>query len=171
MTNDAILRVSVNGIEVGSLPEGLYEEIRKDVRRNKWLYVRQGFSFLNAILVVLSRFLAYAAILSVLFSMLVAVASPDTTATVWAALMKATPDQVANGFRSMAGLVLFVTGLCMLAMLCLKGFSYFGAVDVFQREINHYVRTVLEVPSEGPMTIRADAIHSGNESTTSYPNT
>jgi len=170
MTHSSILRVSVNGVEVGSLPEELYEKISREVRRNKWLYVLQGFSFLNSVLVVLSRFLEYAAILSVLFSIFVAVYSPDTTATVWAALMRATPEQVANGFRAMAELTLFMTGLGMLAMLSLKGFDYFGAVDVIQREINRYVRTYLEVPSEGHMTIRADVVQGGNGPTTASSN-
>lgn len=155
MSTHDVLRVSVNGIDVGSVPSGIYDSIVVEVRRMKWLYLAQAFAWISACIGLMGRFMGLVAVMAVVTGIGIVLISPDVTADLWAALARATPQQAAEVLRHLAVAIIVITVVAGVVVLSFSP-SGFGVVNVFDREVNRRIRALLEVPVDGTLTVRAD---------------
>lgn len=153
-----IARIYVNNIEVGALPASQYESIVSDARNDRRIYLRQVLNVLG----VLFRFLvtSFEYIPQAWFGMLVAIVIGDSISPGFGAGLITEIEKLFKvgqvGLLDAVRMALFwgytfaLTG-SLFAMAF--GRMTFGAVNEFDSSINRRIREILEVPSEGQMTV------------------
>lgn len=159
---NAIARIFVNQIEVGSLPASQYRYIAKQARRDWRLWVGQLFNLFT----VFAQFLA-AAIRIIPFVWFIAfvgltIFSPKDTINLFASLPIITPEKLSEDFQ----LLLRVSLILSILYLGVEGIltaasekpGKFGYVNMFDDAIAQEIREVLEVPAKGRVHIRIEEI-------------
>jgi hypothetical protein len=148
----AIARVFVNSVEVGSLPVEQYQEIVRQTRADKRLYVGQALSALN----VLFRFLVKALLMVPVFYfflfVLLEMGGPSNVTDFITAMRQATPAEVEHAIRMMLGWGFEFSAVLVFMAYGLGGYST-GYVDPFDVRIAGRIRSLLEVPAEGVLTV------------------
>lgn len=163
---EAIARVYVNNIEVGTIPASQYEKIRQRVRGDWRLYLLQGFNTIK----VLIRFslVAFNQIPWLWFLLttigVVFLSDSDWQATINAIKAMSLGDLTSYGRKALVYSWVFN----MLALLLAMGFhgsaSRYGFVSHFDDAVSHDLRHILEVPTEGDVMVSVtneDITHDG----------
>lgn len=148
----AIARIAVNGIEVGAVPQLTYAEIVKDVRAQKRLYVAYGCNVLIGIgragmllLKTIPAFFVMVFALLVLFD-------PESFAAMIEWARSADAAQLTSSLRTL--LLYSATFLAMLlpvVVILVPG--HFAVANPFDRAISRRIRGLLEVPTDGEVTV------------------
>nr|WP_228857543.1 hypothetical protein [Pseudomonas syringae] len=148
----AIARIAVNGIEVGSIPQLTYEEIVKSVRAQRRLYLAYGYNVLKGawralvlLLQAIPTFFVAALAVAILFD-------PDSFSAMFEWARSADAAQVTGSFRSLLiYTATFLTWLLPLIVFLFPG--HFAVANPFDRAISRRIRGLLEVPTEGEITV------------------
>ncbi|MGL0788774.1 hypothetical protein [Xanthomonas translucens] len=154
----AIARVSINGIDVGSLPADQYRRIVAESRRDWRLWVAQSLAWAAVILRLVSLVLQVMAVCWLLFIPLLALLAPADLTAMIATLAKTPPAEITKGIRT---LLTFFIGLGVLAMFMAPIFTpslVQPLVNHFDRAISRRIRELLEVPTEGDIRVMLTTI-------------
>lgn len=150
--SNAIARVYVNDVDIGSLPADQYKNIVIEIRRDRRLWVAQilnllavAFRFVAMLMKVLPFFLFYVTLLGVLFA-------PESISEIMVYIQSATPDEIVQRMRQVIVASLFLSFLIMLISSIVSGYRY-GYANQFDKDINKRIRNILEVPTEGDMRV------------------
>lgn len=150
--NTSIARVWVNDIEVGSLPLATYKAVQESVKREKRLYLAFAWEFLCAF------FRAFGALFRnvpwVTFALLMAMAlfDPASFTGLIADLRTADPESVTKGVRVLLQTSFLITFLCIFMAVLTAG-RKFGFKNPFDAALSRRIRSLLEVPTDGELTI------------------
>lgn len=150
--SNAVAKVYVNNVGVGALPANQYKTIVNEIRRDRRLFVAQLLNFLAVVfrfmvinLKVLPFFLFYLMCTGVLFS-------PESISTILTEIQKATPDEIVLGIRQAILVSLLLTIFTLFVASLFSNYRY-GYVNQFDKGINKRIRNILEVPTEGDMSV------------------
>lgn len=104
----SIARVSVNGIEVGSLPADTYHALVKSVRRDRMLYLAWVAAAVKTVGRLLLRFyLGLPRVIGVLVLFIAAV-SPETLTAMVVDFRAAEPQEITEALRKLIGWISFM---------------------------------------------------------------
>jgi hypothetical protein len=148
----AIARVYVNDIEVGALPADLYKKIVKDVYADRRLYVHQAANYLWAAFRLVANSFQIIPYVYLIALFLAEVLSPSIVSTFIGVMRQATPAEMNNYIWEMLGVGLLFSMLVLLFSMTLSKYPS-GITDKFAVQINHRIRSLLEVPSEGALRV------------------
>lgn len=144
--------VEMNGVNVGTITDAEYADIRLAVFSNTGHYVRQ---LLNLGRVVFRIFdYCYAGIPMAAFWIMggLAILEPDVFTSIVAAFQKSGPDAVAQAL-SVAAQLFIPFAIIIFGMHTVIGASRFGFVNKFSEATMHAVRTRCGVAVEGNMQL------------------
>lgn len=148
----SIARVYVNRIEVGTLPANTYQAIVKSVRRERRLYLSWVVAAAQACLRPAALF--YKSLPSTVVGLLLILAAiwPDVFTAFITDLKAATPAQITDALR---GLLRYLSLAFMIGFPLLTFFNrgQMHFESPFDRAISHQIRSLLEVPAEGSLTV------------------
>lgn len=150
--NKSIARVWVNDIEVGSLPLATYKAVQASVKRQKRLYFAFAWEFLCAL------FRAFVAIfrnvpwVALALFMALAVFDPASFTGLIADLRTADPESITKGVRALLQTSFLITFLCIFMAVVTAG-RKFGFKNPFDAALSRRIRSLLEVPTDGELTI------------------
>ncbi|WP_429359308.1 hypothetical protein [Paraburkholderia sp. GAS32] len=151
MTN-AVARVYVNKIEVGTLPADVYNKIVKDVRADRRLYLGQAWNYICVAYAFLARSILQVPVFWFVALLMCEVLGPSNVTDFITAMRQATPAEVNHAICWMLGAGSLVS-MIVVAFCMYLGAYPSGVVDEFDRKINHQVRSLLEVPAQGDMMV------------------
>ncbi|MBU9439112.1 hypothetical protein KTE91_28945 [Burkholderia multivorans] len=156
MGTAAIARVYVNDVEVGALPADQYNRIVKDVRADRRLYVAQAMNYIGFVWRFVAHSLRFVPIFWFAALVVAEILGPSIVTDLIAAMRQATPTEVNHGICWMlgAGMIfsMLTVSFCMFA-----GAYPSGLVDEFEAKISRQIRSLLEVPAEGTMSVLVSA--------------
>lgn len=144
--------VEMNGVDVGTITDAEYADIRLTVFSNTGHYVRQ---LLNLGRVVFRIFdYCYAGIPIAVFWIVgaLAILEPDVFTSIVAAFQKSGPDAVAQAL-SVAAQLFIPCAVLIFGLHWIIGMSRFGFVNKFSEATMHAVRTRCGVAVEGNMQL------------------
>lgn len=149
---NAVAKVYVNNVGVGALPADQYKSIVSDVRRDRRIVVAQVLNifavvlrFFERVLKVMPVFLFYMVCIFILFS-------PESIAVTLVEIQKAAPNEIVRGLRTLILVSLLLTTLILFIIPMFSSYR-FGYANQFDNEINKRIRRILEVPTEGDMSV------------------
>lgn len=150
-----IARFQVNGIEIGSLPRTVYDDIQRAVRRDPALYYAYCINVTGALLRALYFCIRMVPLLLFLALAFLVMLDPDSFTSMVGALRAAEPAEVTHAARAT---LLCVTAAVMVIVLIVSLIkpSNLAIRDPFSEAVSHNVRRLLEVPTEGPLTVEFD---------------
>lgn len=151
----SIVRVHVNGIEVGSLPADTYHALVKSVRRERRLYLAWGIAAAKACLRPLVSF--YCSLPSVVVGvcLLAAAVWPEAFTAFITDLRAADPATITAALRQVLGFFSIAFTMTFPLMALLKpGLVRFESP--FERVLSRKIRQLLEVPTEGALMIQIE---------------
>jgi hypothetical protein len=149
--NVSTARVSINGIDVGALPADQYEQLVKEVRLKKVLYLRQAENFLWVMVRFCFTWFAVAVILSIVV-LLIALLYDASLLPAFIDSVRTSPVEGTQWIRSVAGFHLFVSFLMLVPAQALLRVNT-GYVNHFDRVIAAQLRHLMEVPAEGQVDV------------------
>ncbi|MGY6257273.1 hypothetical protein ACXIVK_27830 [Paraburkholderia caledonica] len=149
---NAIARVYVNDIEVGTLPADQYNKIVKMVRADRRLYVAQAMNYFKVLLRCLFLTIRYVPTALFFALFLFEITSPSSVTDVIVGMRQSTPEAVNHGVCWLLGTGWIVSMLFVVVGM-FDGVFPTGAVDQFDRKISHHIRSLLEVPAQGKMMV------------------
>ena len=149
----SIARVTLNGVEVGSLPAETYYTLIAEVRGDSRLYVAQTLNLLGCV-----WRLAWRTVLvlpATWFTLLAAVVvlSPTEAAALVVVIREATPEILVYGVARFLTWTFCFTAIGLTIKSVLFGRVPFGYVNQFDQVISDRVRQCLEVPAEGDISV------------------
>lgn len=153
----SIARVYVNRIEVGTLPADTYHAIVKSVRRERRLYLGWAFAATQACLRPVIEFYKSLPATVVGLLLLLAAIWPDLFTAFITDLKAATPAQITEALRGLLRYLslVFMFGFPLLVLFKRDLMSF---ESPFDRAISHHIRSLLEVPAEGSLTVEVIAL-------------
>jgi hypothetical protein len=166
---NAIARVYVNQVEVGSLPADQYrrivDEVRSEVNGDLRLYLAQAFNLARCVARFVIFILEFVPFFCFLTLTLLALATPNALTSLLAAISQATPAEMTQGIR-MALLVLGGGSTFAFLLVSLIAGHGFGYINQFSSNIGTRIslriREILKVPADGDMMIKVrDADEAG----------
>lgn len=148
----AIARVFVNEIEVGALPADQYNKIVKTVRTDRRLYVAQALNYFNVAWRFLVLTLRFVPVLWFIMLVLAEIIQPSSVTDFIASMRQATPAEVNHAICWALGAG-WIFSMVVVTFCMGLGVYPTGVVDEFDGKINRHIRSLLEVPAEGTMTV------------------
>lgn len=153
-----VARVYVNAVEVGSLPTDQYRRIVNETKKDRRIYFRQAvnisFSALR-FLIYSFRNIPFAWFMFFVVVVLADSISPGFGTDFLHAIMAITKVEL-NASLDAFRIALF-WGFAFTTFSFLLGVASgaldFGAVNEFDLAVNQKIREILEVPTEGPVTV------------------
>lgn len=147
-----IARVQVNGIEVGSLPRETYDLIVKSVKEDRRLYLSYAVNVIAGlwrILLLLLRSVPW--LLFVMFLLLV-MFDPNSFTALITELRTADPAEITKAVQQLLIYSWFILcgALPIAIVLCPSTYSF---NNPFSEAVSHRIRSMLEVPTEGQLTV------------------
>ncbi|MCS6721222.1 hypothetical protein NOM68_06555 [Proteus mirabilis] len=153
MQNDVVV-IKVNNIEVGSMPKLQYEEIVKSVKEDWRTKVSSVFSYVGFIWKIINRLWSYFvqsfAVLIALF-MIYSIFNFAEVAQLVNELRNASSDSIAKYIVLVANISILLTITGCVISFFIQGYPLF--VSASENAINKKVREVMEVPTEGQVSI------------------
>lgn len=148
----SIVRVHVNGIEVGSLPAKTYHAIVKDVRRDRRLYLAWTLSATH--LVLRKLFQLFSAIPTIIVGLIILMAlfSPELFTQLLVGLRTSEPEAIAQGLRKLITTIATVAAFAF-PLSAIFAPSHWRIQNPFASAISRKIRQVLEVPAEGELMV------------------
>lgn len=155
-----IVRVFVNQVEVGALPEPQYnkivEEVERDVQGSYRLYFAQALHLIlvgSRVIRFFLKMMLWLFLGAIVFGMF---SAPDVMSEVIGAMRKATPTELVSGIQLMLKWGGFFGIVAMMLATMSPGFR-FGYVNQFSSAratgLGRRIRTILEVSADGDMDI------------------
>ncbi|EJF6879695.1 hypothetical protein M8213_002219 [Escherichia coli] len=151
---DGVAVISVNNIEVGSMPISQYEEIVKSVKKDWRIRISAVFSYVGFIwkfIIKLWVYFAQSIAVIIAFSMLYFFTHLGETTQFVTELRNASSETIAEAIHSVANICVFVTVIACTLNLLIKGIPAF--VSTAEITINKKIRELMEVPAEGQVSI------------------
>ena len=157
MSENTIARVFVNGVEVGSLPIAMLQQIKKEAKADPWLYLGQAMNVVYALACFFTAAiqLVPVALVVALFWLL---AFDNASVSALIELFRIAPiDMVVSFLKKLSFLCVM---LCVIAeMFCaIAGAKNFGLKNYFQNRVDDAIYGFLEVPVVGRMSIQLDKV-------------
>jgi hypothetical protein len=151
--SSSIARIHVNGIEVGSLPVEVYNGIVSATRQDRRLYFAYVFRAMGLILRMLARgTVAVPGFLLLAFSFFLIV-EPASITDLITSLRATTPEQITVVLKATLVFTWGVTVVLVPAGLALFCPEQIAFNNPFTDTVNRRVRSMLEVPTEGPLCV------------------
>lgn len=160
MSNE-IARIYVNDIEVGSLPSHVYRKIVTEAKRDKRLYFAQAMNFILVVLQLTASVFKYIPFTLILFLLLGFIAGPDILVELVRASRTASPEYVV-GFIGRTLLSAACFNLTVLTAGMGFGSLRFGYVNHFDAAISRRVKSLLEVPADGDLSVIIQSHENGS---------
>jgi uncharacterized membrane-anchored protein len=151
----ATARVYVNNVEVGALPVEHYRRMVAEVRKERWLYLAQLGNLLSVAMNILTMMLRMFPILLCAPLLAMAALSPETMTAVIELLRTAAAAEITHTLQSYLSIITLLTFFSVFIAAVFSNFR-FGYVDQFDLRINERLRTLMEVPAEGSVTVIHD---------------
>lgn len=149
----SIARIHVNGIEVGSLPVETYNGIVAATRQDRRLYFAYAFRAVGLILRMLARgTAAVPGFLLLAFSFFL-IAEPASITDLITSLRAATPEEITVALTAAVVTTWVVAVILVPAALVLFSPGDIAFNSPFTDAVNRRVRSMLEVPTEGPLCV------------------
>lgn len=148
----AIARILVNDIEVGTMPAETYLAIVSSVRKDVRLYLAYAGAFVGSVLHMLGKFYLSMPTVVAGLLLLLAMVSPDSFTDLVTELKAASPETITEALRSLIGNI-SVFFLVAAPLLSLVFPAYFRFQSPFDKALSHQVRSLMEVPSDGPIKV------------------
>ncbi|PWC98978.1 MULTISPECIES: hypothetical protein [Pseudomonas] len=151
--SSSIARIHVNGIEVGSLPVEIYNTIAASVRQDRRLYLAYAVRILGVGLRMLLWGTCAVPVFLMMALVFLLIVEPASITDLIATTRVATPEAITAGLRAT---VLYTwIGMIVLIPTFLALFTpgYIAFNNPFTDAINRRVRSMLEVPTEGPLSV------------------
>lgn len=147
----SVARIYVNDIEVGTLPADQYEYIVKQVKAEKRLYLEWLYGMLKLILRPVLRYISWIPGIIAGMFLVMAVLQPAELALIIDEIRAADSKAIVEGLRMLVTFTIPV-GICYgSARVFFVGPHTLP--DPFGDEISRWIRSELEVPTEGRMTV------------------
>ncbi|NVL48684.1 hypothetical protein F2S72_01580 [Pseudomonas syringae pv. actinidiae] len=151
--SSSIARIHVNGIEVGSLPVEIYNGIVSATRQDRRLYFSYVFRAVGLTLRMLVRStVAVPGFLLLAFSFFLIVEPASITGLI-ASLRAATPEEITATLKATLLFTWWVTVISVPAVSALFCPGQIPFNNPFTESVNRRVRSMLEVPTEGPLCV------------------
>ena len=155
MSND-VATIRINDIEIGSLPLAQYQDVRRQVYRRPWLYLRQLVNVLRCMGMTGWLILRCQPVLWFTVGVFLLLANPAALAASIDLFHSAPGGEVVSAIKKGLSLSLQFTSVVMLMISV--GFSHWfcrvvGFNNVFETETNYQIRALLEAPAEGDMSV------------------
>lgn len=155
MSHD-VVNIYINGIEIGSLPLALYQDVKRQVYRRPWLYLRQLVNVLRCFILAAGLMFRCLPLLWLALGVVVLLGDPAALATVIDLLRSASGVEVVNSMKQ--GFIMSLQFLSFVMMMFSIVFSHrfcrwVGFTNVFDNEINYRIRSLLDAPGEGDMSV------------------
>ncbi|ELE4368138.1 hypothetical protein VRR38_004700 [Salmonella enterica] len=151
---DSVAVIKVNNIEVGSMPVSQYEEIVQSVKKDWKTRVAAVFSYVGFVWKFINRVWSYFIYsFTVLFAlfMLYSFSHPAELTQFIDGLRSLPSEDIAKGIRTVIYICVVVTIICSALSFFLIGKPVF--VSATENAINKEIRKVMEVPTEGPVSV------------------
>ena len=147
-----IARFQVNGIEIGSLPRDTYDNIVQSVRGERRLYVAYAVNIIGGMVRALRLILRCIPLFLFTAFVMLAVLDPESFTSLIAELRTAEPAQITQAVRTL--LLYTIVLLCvLLPVVVALSPSFFSIRSPFSDAISRRIRSMLEVPTEGDLTV------------------
>lgn len=148
-----IARISVNGVEVGSLPADTYQLIVSTVRGQRWLYLVYVARALRSVACLFVKATRLIPLLIILGVAIIAMIEPDATSAFIEFTRSAAPDEIAASLQ--ACMTFFMLPIYVLVMwgLMMINPSRSLPASPFSEEVERRIMRLLEVPTMGLMTV------------------
>ncbi|EGS4262587.1 hypothetical protein P0664_004767 [Salmonella enterica] len=146
--------ITVNNIEVGSMPVSQYKEIVKSVKKDWRTRVTAVFNCVRYIWKLIIRLWSYfvqSFTVIIALSMFYFSSHPAEATQFVTELRNASSEELASAIRSVTNLCFFLTIIACLLSLFIKGTPVF--VSASENAINRKIREVMEVPTEGKVSV------------------
>lgn len=146
--------IKVNGIEVGSMPFGQYEEIVQSVKKDWRTRIASVFSYAGFIWKFIARLWSYfVQCFSVLFALFMLYSFFHSSE-----LALSIDEFRSLPSKSIADGIISITNICILLTITASFLSYFFKgrpvfISPIENAINKKIRTVMEVPAEGQVSV------------------
>jgi hypothetical protein len=151
--SSSIARIKVNGIEVGSLPVETYNEIVSSARQERRLYVAYAFRAVALILRLLIRSTAIVPGVLLFALTFFLIFEPASFTDLLTSLRESSPKEITSALRAT---VFGTWGVMVIFFPLLLGSltpSQVAFKNPFEDAVNQRVRSILEVPTEGPLCV------------------
>ena len=155
MSHD-VATILINNIEIGSLPLAQYQDVRRQVYRRPWLYLRQIANVVRCLVMAGWLLLRCQPLLWLMVGVILLLGYPDALAANIDLLHGAPGSEVVSALKKGLGQSLLLTSSFMFFMSFVfphKFCRLVGFCNVFDNEINYRIRSLLEAPGEGDMSV------------------
>jgi len=143
--------IELNGVKVGTITDSDYAAIRRDIFRDKRVYVALLVEFGKAVFAAFNSLLYAIPAIVFWFAVLAEICIPGSIASVISSLRNATPSEIRNGLVGTANMieitVLFYT------MLALAFGKRFGFRNSFDSEMARRLRARCLVAADGDVSL------------------
>jgi len=146
------VRVSVNGVEVGSIPTFQYLELRSRTKRD-WRVYRAQLGIVLKVIVNLTAYTIIGMPVSLVAMLVLCVMTPGMIANVVTTMAGYSPEQIEE-FVGMVTSQSAVISACALILGCLSAKSvrrFVGFRNAFTAESDRLLRVELGVSASGPV--------------------
>lgn len=149
----SIARVYVNGIEVGSLPANHYTAIVESVRKDRRLLLAYAMRVVSLVLRSIFYCAAATPVLLTIFCAFLLVFDPGSVSGMIADARSATPEELTAFLRASLVMTWFITLVVFPVALAVARPGFYSIDDPYKRAISRRIRSILEVPTEGPLYV------------------
>lgn len=149
---EKIARVSVNGIEIGSIPADHYQAVLRVVDKDKMRLVKQALNTLTSCALAIKRIFLISTAFLVAGFITTLMLDGAFAATLISNFRTLSPNEVVASMRFLILIATLFGAVLVLADLLMWPTRY-GYINYRDIEINRMVRRMLEVPTEGVMSV------------------
>ncbi|CAM0791290.1 hypothetical protein [Acinetobacter beijerinckii] len=150
----SIVRIFENDIEIGSIPKELYLNIQKSAYKDWGLYL---FQALNILWLTFKWFLKSALLIPVLWficALLFALIDQSEITKFLSIIQTNSPLENTTLFVTSSFLTFIFCLMATFITMTTMGFNNFGYINKFDQKIHRIIRSFLEVPTMGAITIK-----------------
>ncbi len=160
---DGTAIVKVNNIEVGSMPISQYEEIVKSVKKDWRTHVASVFSYIGfalRIIIMLWNYFVHSFAIFIAFIMFYSFYHHEELTHLITFLRNSPSENITEIIRVIAYYCITLTVIAVAISIVAKGIPIF--VSATEIAINKKIREVMEVPTEGQVSItfKKDGVYS-----------
>lgn len=154
--SEGVAIIKVNGIDVGSMPLEQYHAIVKKVKKDWRNRIVSAFSVLHYLFRIASVYCEYFIKTLVIFMALFfisSITSPSSVTELISSLKYSTPTDITTLIHTITNFAILISIFSFIMMLFFMPHTRFNYISPFDVAINKIIRTIMEVPANGDVTV------------------
>lgn len=149
-----VARVSVNHVEVGSIPLQQFLDMKKEAKRDWKLYLSQTLNYLYTVYRIAISIIQNIPMVWFAVAFLMALFDQQSITTIIEIVQSSNAEQIKDGFIYILGLSTVLSSIATSASIILtRGLTKYGFINKFDRSVANRLMKLLEVPTIGEIQV------------------